>query len=211
MDGTTTTLIAAGIAAAASLFTAGLTLYHNSKTLAAQRAAERRRQLSTSLQELLLPLSSRLMSMQAVFRVFTANKPKGFRTLEYLLAPNTYTVENSGPITLSDSDRKLLDEIVRLGGEIEALLLAKGSLVDDPVLQQNYVPDPNKTDVSPEVLKGMGLFALAITHLHLFRLAWQGALSGDPTAYKAFVYPRELNTKVYEAIQKARQELVALG
>lgn len=222
MDAATATVSAACIAALASGATAVFTLIHNRKTLEAttshnhrtlseQRSAEKRRQLNAALQELLFPLYSRLMAMQAVFKLFAADKPKGFRTLEYLLSPETYSVEGISGIKLSESDKRLLDEVVGLGKEIEELILAKGSLANEPVLQQEYLPDPQVTDISAGPLKGMGLFSLAVAHLRLFRLAWEHAITGDPGQYKNFVYPRELNTKVFEAIQTRQRELAQLG
>ena len=210
-------VITSGAAFATGIFTLILNLKsaadartHNRRTITEIRASEQRKQLAAGLQELLVPVYSHLTAMQAIFRIFTANKGKEFRTLIFLLDPESYKIDGQ-KVVLSDSDKMLLQEIVSLSKQVEELLLLKGGLVDDPVLNGVYIPDPIKTDVSAEQLKGLSLFSLAIAHFRVFRLAYEGTIKGEVDRYKNFVYPKELNERVYAAIQRTQQNLANLS
>lgn len=222
MESGTGSVIGASIAATVAVGVGILTVLNNRQTLKETKAqnrrtineirtGERRRQLNAALSELLIPLHSYLGASYALYKIFSAGKGR-IVTLIYLLDPEGYVFNGvPGGLRLTDADKKILEEIIDVGKRIEDLLMAKGGLVDDPILNKEYTPDPAKTEARPEVLKGLGLFAIAIAHFRVLRLAYSGAIKGEIDRYKDFMYPRELNDKVYDAIRKTKAELQALS
>jgi len=145
-----------------------------------------------------------------LFQIFSSGKPEQFRTLTYLLDPNQeYETENGHiKVTLTESDKDLLDQIIQIETKIEELIVSKAGLVDEPTLMFDYTPNPEITDVE---LKNTSLMAAAITHFRILKLACQGHFRGEVNRFKDFVYPRELNTKLEEKIKVLQEELDQLS
>lgn len=218
MDAVQASLVAAGVAGAAAVITLVSnvmtlreTKEQNRRTIREIRAGERRKFLTAALEQLLIPLQSHLNASFALYKIFASDKGK-IVTLIYLLDPEGYVFKGvPGGLKLSDADKKILEEIIEIGKRIEDLLMTKGGLIDDPVLTKAYTPDPTRTEASPEALKGLSLFAIAIAHFRVLRLAYAGAVRGEIERYKDFMYPRELNDKVSDAIQRTKAELQQLS
>lgn len=186
---------------------------HNRNQLSDQKRRERRESLKAQLDGFYGPLQYHLMTTKALFQIFRSNKPKGFRTLTYLLDPDQPFVVNDTPtmVRLTSADKQLLIEIIDVGAKIESLILGKSGLVDDKALMSQYVPDSKVTDVSPEAFKGMGLLSIAMIHFRVLRLAFEGKLSGHLDSYKNFIYPRELDAYVERHVEKIKGELKSLS
>lgn len=203
-------ITAAGVFVA--LITAIIASYINytntKKTLLENKRAEKRKLKEKALNEFYGPLLSYLNSVEALFNVFRANKPKDFRTLTHLLNPSqTYLINGqSVQISLSKSDKTILNEVIEIEKKIEELVLTKAGLVDDEELMFVYVPNPKVTDVDLKEDK-LSLLAVAITHFRILRLAYEGKLDDNIERYKKFVYPRELDIKIRNKIKSLQNEL----
>src|SRR5688572_6058107 len=126
MDQPSATLLAASVAALVAIITGALTWGHNNRTLSETRAhnnrtlnelrlTEKRKQLNAALQELLIPLRSQLNTTLALWKIFRVGKPEGFRTLTYLLDPDSYEINGQKvQVTLSSSDQAILREIIEI-------------------------------------------------------------------------------------------------
>lgn len=187
------------------------TIEHNYKTLLLQitekKIEEKRGLINKKLNEFYGPLQTYLNTSREIFRIFATNKPKGFRTLTYLLNPTQFYQSPSGEdiqINLDANDKVLLDEIFVIGEKIETLIIEKSGLVDVEALRVKYLPNKGFTDVT---LEGNGLLAIAIVHLRLIRLAYKGVLQGNVERFESYVYPRELNGIIEKRIQELQSEL----
>lgn len=131
-----------------ALLVALLTFLNNRATLRESRRTERRKIIEQMINEFYGPLLSYLNIIKALHSLFAAGKPKGFRTVTYLLERNQEHengTEKKDNI-LTESDKKLLANIIETEKKIEDLIIAKGGLADDPALTFDYVPDPTETD-----------------------------------------------------------------
>lgn len=209
-------LISAGIGLISTVvaLTIGLVNYfHNRRMLRESRIAERRKILDKALNEFYGPVYSYLSVVKALYRIFVTGKPEGFRTLTYLIHPEQQYDTPGGQvtITLSDSDRSILAEMVEIEKKIEELIVTKGGLIEDPELMFGWSINSDQTDIIPEKVEGLGLLAVAITHFRVLRMAFSGILKSEPDRYKAFVYPRELDEKLFHGIQRLQAELKHLA
>jgi hypothetical protein len=176
------------------------------------RAAERRKVIAAALADFYGPFLYYLDVARALYTPFRANKPKGFRTLTYLLNPEqTYEVAGcTQRVTLSQSDHALLKRIIETEDKMEELIRVKGGLVDDPVLLSDYVPDHGRTDIPQEQLKKIGLLGLAITHCRVLKMAYMGEIKGEPEKYEHLVYPRALDDYIKRKINDLQRQLKEL-
>jgi hypothetical protein len=202
--GVVVALIGAGVA-----LLLGWTNYLHSRRIHREgQVKDRKAEIDAALTKFYYPLLGYLNVSQALFKIFFAGKPDGFRTLTYLLDRDQHYQTATGPIrvVLTSSDDAVLKEILRLGRKIEELIVTKSGYVDDRELLFQYVPKPDITDIDPNVVRDQGLLAVAVTHLRLIRLAYRGTIQGQVDRYKAFVYPRELNGRIIEKIEALRAE-----
>ena len=207
-----TGIVVALVAAAVALTTSLLTAKYSRATIHEQRMAEKRKIIAKKLNEFYGPFISYSNVTKALYRIFARGKPKNFRTLTYLLDPEQPydTGSDNRKVTLSENDRKILEEILAVEEKIERLVVEKGGLVDDPRLMFDYIPTPDRTDVHFE--KGeVSLLALLITHFRVLSLAYHGQIVGETNRYQDFVYPREVDGVVRERFEKLQNELTKLG
>lgn len=194
--------IIAAFASSTVAFTIGVMTYlYNRATLKEKKRSERRDLITKKLNEFYGPLLSYLNIVKALYQLFRANKPAGFRTLIFLLDRNQeYEIDGiKQTVVLSKSDEQLLKEIIEIEQKIEDLIVERGGLVDDPALMFKYIPDPTYTDVN---LVNYGLLATAVAHFRILRRAYQGHIQGEVERFKDFVYPRELDKVLRERIEK---------
>ena len=199
------------ISAIVTLTVGVMTWQHNRRVLREVRLSEQRKMLMTVLNDFYGPFHYYLAVVKAFSILLFVGKPKEFRTLTYLLNPaqEYKTEQGKTKVYLSESDKKILEEIIDIEKKLEELIINKGGIIDDPSLMFDYVPDPAKTDID---LKGkrVGLIALAITHFRVLRMAYKGDIQSEPERYEAYVYPRELDDKIYARIKSLQKELSAL-
>lgn len=202
-------LTAVLISASVALTIGFLTYFHNRSTQKEQKRSDKRKGIVKRLNEFYGPLASYLNVTKALHKIYSANKPKGFRTLTYLLNPDQeYESENRKiKITLNESDKELLKEIIKVEKQIEKLIIEKAGLIDQNALMFDYLQDPLQTDVK---LEDLSLLAIAITHFRVLRLANKGYFKGEGSRFKNFVYPKELDIKLQERIEELRSELEKL-
>lgn len=91
--------------------------------------------------------------------------PEAFRTMILLLDP-------AWRDRLSIGDRTLVEEIIKIDGQLELLIRRSAGLVDATI--QPYL-------------------ARASAHFRMIRLAFKGKLDNDPDRYAKYVYPRSLD------------------
>jgi hypothetical protein len=197
-------LVAVGVALLLGL----ANYFHVRMTHRGGQIKDRLAKIEAALTEFYSPLIGYLNVSQALFKIFIAGKPKEFRTLTYLLDPGQLYETGSGlaRVELTESDRAVLKEILRIGRKIEELITRKSGYVEDRELLFEYIPNPSFTDIDPEVVRGQGLLAIAVTHIRLIRMAFRGTIKDQVERYRAFVYPRELNQRISGKIESLRAE-----
>jgi len=111
-------------------------------------------------------------------------------------------------VVLNATDKELLAQIFEVGQKMENLIVEKAGLVDDPELRFNYKADPLVTDAE---IEGSGLLTFVKAHFQIIRLAAMGKLRGETGRFKNYVFPREINIKIENNIQKLQNELTQLN
>lgn len=204
-------VLGAIIAASVTAVVAIISLWYNFASLKKQvkekRNEEKRKEINQKLNDFYGPIQSYLSASKELFKMFSKGKPKEFRTLTYLLAPDQeYDFGNGikNKVTLNQVDKDLLNEIIEVGKSIEKLIVEKAGLVDDVELRYNYIPNPAITDVK---LEGNGLLTFAKVHFQIIRLANEGKLKGDLERFKDYVFPKELPLKIEDKIKQLQEEL----
>jgi len=190
-----------------------LNYLHSRKTLREMRLAERRKTLVTRPNDFYGHLLTYLSVIDSFYRLFVVGKPKAFRTLTYLLDPDQLyeTLQGPSKIVLSDSDKKLLEEIIELERKTEDHIINNCGLVEDERLAFNYVPDSTKTDVDPKFFKDLGLLSILVAHFRVLRMAYEKKISAEVERYRSYVYPRELDKILRDNIKDLQKELADLG
>jgi hypothetical protein len=200
-------------AAIGALVFSCLNYFHSRRTLKETRISERRKTVVTRLNEFYGPLLMNLSVIDALYRLLIIGKPKGFRTLTYLLDREQFYETSNGPVkvVLSESDISLLREIIEIEKKTEEHIIGKCGLVEEERLAFNYSPDPSKTDINPEVVRNLGLLSVLLAHFRVLRMAFEGKILAEIDRYRTFVYPRELDNILREQIRKLQTELRSLG
>lgn len=194
---------------AVTVVTVIITTIYRQHEINERKNAEQRNSIEKNLNEFYGPLVSNLNVVKALYKLFSRNKPDTFRTLLYLLNPNQeyQTVNGKEKVILSDTDKKLLEEIIEIERKIEELIISKSGLVDDEKLMFNYVPNAEITDVR---LDKTSLIAMAIAHFRILRMAYDGHFTGEVERFKNFVYPREFDNAIKDKMDKMREDLSKL-
>ena len=176
-----------------------------------KKIEEKRKETYKKLNEFYGPFQQYLNESQELYRIFAATKPRGFRTLTYLL-DRRQVYEGGKTVELTPADDVLLTNIFKIGEKLLDLITSKAGLVDDPILRNNYQP---LMAISPLTdVKGLeknGLLAIFATHLMIINLAYKGQLSGDPGPYKNYVFPRDLPEIIDRNIDRLTAELATLN
>jgi hypothetical protein len=148
--------------------------------------------------------------LRALHKLLAADKPEGFEALAYLLDPyHEYPLEGKKKrLVLNDLDRRLLEEIVSTGMQIEALILAKAGLAGDGEL---LFPAAAEGKLLPVPVEGESPFTSALAHFRLLRLAYNGRFEGDPEHYQAYGYPQAFEEHIREKMRTLPLELEQLG
>ena len=87
-------------------------------------------------------------------------------------------------------EKNLLDEIVKIGGESEKLILEKVGLVDDHELQE--------------------LFGKAAAHYRIIRMANDNKLTGGGAEFESYTFPHVLDKQIPEKMKQLNQRLEQL-
>jgi len=176
------------------------TLKQNTNQLIIRSIEEKRKYYLKKLNEFYLPLMNYLESSKSIYNKFFEGKPKGFRTLTYLLNRNKEI--NGIRYQLTANDESLLKQILDIGTQITNLIDKKSGLIEDPELKNNYKPNPEITDIKLD--EEISILTLLQTHLRIIRLAKEGDLTGESERYEKYVYPREINFILKEIIEKTK-------
>jgi len=136
------------------------------------RDKERRLLIGESLINFWGPFSSKLELATHLYRALAKDKPTEFRALLAILAGTTF----------KPNDRVLLLEVVRLDGELEAIISGQVGRVQNAFLRK--------------------LLYRAAAHFHVIQLAAKGGLNGDIERFADYLYPRELNEHVDSEITR---------
>ena len=204
-------LIVAIAASAVAFVTLVITASYRARELKERRRGERRAEIKTHLYEFYGPLAAQLNVLTALHRLLATGKPEGFEALNYLLDPYQEYPTGSGKkkrLVLTDLDRRLLEEIVAAGMQIEALVLAKAGLAGDGEL---LFPHATEGKLLPAPVEGGSPFAAALTHFRLLRLAYNGRFEGDPGQYQDYTLPQAFEELIQEKMRALHRELERLG
>ena len=137
------------IAAIISLIIGILNVYFSRKNhkeqLKEKKREERRKEISRALNEFYGPFQQYLNISKELFKLLRKGKPKGFRTLDYLINKETLFPDDKNHLAkalLTKVDEEILCQIIETGSKLESLIVEKAGLVDDPVLRYNYTSNP---------------------------------------------------------------------
>jgi hypothetical protein len=201
-----TPILVAIISACVAVVSLIVTSIYRYLELRERKRTERINFLNARLNDFFGPLLSYLNVVKALYKIMRSNKPKNFRTLTYLLNPlqEYETDEGKTRITLSETDKKLLEEIIEIERKVEDLIISKSGMVNDDKLMFEYIPLSKITDVTGSETS---LMALEIAHFRLLRMAYEGNFQGETERFKDFVYPREFDIEIRKQINGIQNEL----
>ena len=161
------------------------------------------------LNDFFYPLRNYLEFSKSYYDMFIKDKPSGFRTLPFLLDPNQ-VYEGNVKVSLSNNDKVVLQQILKIGSDIEKLIVEKSAIVDDKEFIGPYIPSEEYSNFDyPD--KEISLLSLLKLHLSAIRLAFEGDLTGEKEYYSKFVFPRELNKRVTAKILQLKTKVDILG
>ncbi|RIJ49345.1 HIT domain-containing protein [Maribellus luteus] len=125
---------------------------------------EKRKMYEKMLNSFHRPILQAFTTSKMLREVLAKDKPTDFRALRYLISKRD---------ELTESDKKLISEIVQVGKEIEQII-------------QSNSGDILNSDLREEV----GILA---RHLRIFRFVSEQEAEYKPDQFNDFVYPREIN------------------
>jgi hypothetical protein len=214
---TLVTLIGSGVTLLGIICTAIISslVYRESKRISLSKKIEieinnlneKKNFLQKKLHEFYYPINEYLHTSKSLSEILKSGKPKGFRTLLFLLNPEM-EFEGVGKVFLSDNDKVLLGQIFMIGSKIDELISVKSGIIDDKEFIEPYKSSPEFAD--PLISSELPLLALTQNHLNIIRLVFKGDLKSEVEKYKSYVYPRELNQRVERIIQKLEKEVESL-
>lgn len=198
-------IISAWVVFLGTLIVSGITLLQNYLIRKDTKKEEKRKRIieekinyEKKLNEFYIPLKHYLENSKTLFKIFIRDKPKGFRTLTYLLDPNQLYAKSI--VTLSEADKAILDKIFEIGLKIEKLIYEKSYIIgDDEEFVNNYIPRDEYSHLPYE--KEMTILSLLVSHIVVIRLAYNNKLKdANIKTYESFVFPNEINLRVDEKI-----------
>ena len=160
------------------------------KTIKSKRIEERKNEIYKSLNDFYGPLYQLRQKSKLLYDKFKVNKTPNtpdsrFSTLLYLLT-------EGGPDKLSDNEKELLHEIIKIGEQCEKLIHDKAGLIDDENLRSEWFPKATK-------------------HFLILRLAHSGKLKGQVDLFSDSMFPIEIDELIEKRINDLRIELKNLG
>lgn len=134
---------------------------YNRRTLIQKQHEEERKEIYKKLNSFYGPLQRLLGKSATLHELFMHNRPEGFRTLVALLDGEVFT----------GNDNQLLEQILKIGKQIDGLILNNSGLIDDDHLKR--------------------ILDKASTHFTLIRLAKDKHIIKDIDRFKGHVFPRD--------------------
>ncbi len=200
-------VIASMIAFVGTIIVAGISIYNNRKTTKENKKfverndlVEKRKEIEKKLNEFYIPLRNYLEQSKTLFKIFTKDKPKDFRTLTYLLNPQQKYEDKRITVQLNQNDKALLGIIIEIGERIENLIHEKGYLIGDDVeFVGNYQPSEGYKHIKYD--NDLNLINLLISHIITIRLAFKEEIKGQVDKFEGFVFPNEINSKINTKIK----------
>ena len=209
-------VISASVVVVSSIVTLAMQAYNNRKTneynlriLAEKKTEEQRKDIYKRLNEFYGPFQQYLNKSLELYRIFSANKPDGFRSLTYFL-DREQQYAGYGKVTLTKNEEAIFAEIISIGEKLEEIIVTKAGLVDDPILRQDFTEEASGQE-STGISGSNGMLAFLGTHLLVMRLAYKGELQGDTQTYSKYVFPRGLPNVVENNITRLNKELERLN
>lgn len=184
----------------------------NRKNLEETRRIKKKEAIEKVLNEFYMPVHAYLQVTEALAYLLRVGKPEDFRTLTHLLNPSLkYKATNDVKVTvsLSNSDKEIIKEIIEIEKKMEEIIVTKTGLVSDESLMFNYETNANETDAKPDM--NIGLIPHLIAHFRVLRLANEGKIIGEIERYKTFVFPRKLPDELKTKIKLLQEELDKLN
>lgn len=127
---------------------------YNRRTLIQKQHEEERKDINKKLNSFYGPLQRLLGKSATLYELFMYNRPEGFRTLVALLDGEVFT----------GNDNQLLEQILKIGKQIDGLILNNSGLIDDDKLKP--------------------ILDKATTHFTLIRLAKDKHITKDIDRFK---------------------------
>lgn len=191
-----------------------MTAIHRIQDKAYKENVAKKDKIYRQLEEFYRPLLGHINHLKSLSKLLFVDKPENFRLLTYLLNKQKVYKYQDGTekiYELTSHDIVLMEEMLKYYELIEKLIHEKSSLIDDKVLLEGYVPNPEITDISAKDVEGFGLTALLVRHFHLMKSAYEGELSGNEEKYASYIYPREINSILQKNIDSLSNDLKKLS
>ncbi|MCD4746140.1 MAG: hypothetical protein K8R58_07560 [Bacteroidales bacterium] len=181
-------------------------LNYKKEVLEESKISDKRKELAKKLNEFYGPFLQNLKKSTTLYRALTF-KRGDFRLLDYLLDENTFSEQS-----FDENDRTLINEIVDIGKEQQALIKSQGGLIDDPVLTLNFVDNEidEKFDQDRRDLQNIGLIPRVNAHYRILELARDKKIFGDVSRFQDYRFPRNLPNEIERRIKELQTELESL-
>jgi hypothetical protein len=155
------------------------------KTLKSRVVEDERKEIYKKLNDFYGPLLQLRKKSEKLYRLFSKRLGKegeNFRTLNHLLEGKEMT----------ENEKVLLEEIIKIGEKCEDLIHQKSGLIDDRELRNNILPR-------------------LTTHLLIIRIAFEGKLKNHTDEFNDLAFPREVDDLLEEKIQHLQKRLKELN
>ncbi len=183
------TILSAVIAAVVSLVIGVITTRYQRSMLREKRIEDKRKEIYKKLNDFYGPMKQYLAKSYRLYELFRVDKDANRAENEPRFSTLTALIRGT---QFQGDDKEILDEIIRLGEDMENLILEKAGLVDDSELGDELLPD-------------------ALAHFFLIRIANQGRLKKDYNSYVLHTFPNKLPEAIDRRINQLRTELKELN
>lgn len=154
---------------------------YNRRSLIQKQREDERKEIYQKLNSFYGPLQRLLGKSEMLHGIFTHSRGQDFRTLVALLEGEE----------LEGNDIELLNQILKLGKEMDSLILKNSGLIDNEELKR--------------------VLDRASTHFSLIRLAKEKKLTGQVERFSEHVFPRDLSPRIEEEVRSLKGRLHELN
>jgi hypothetical protein len=134
--------------------------------------------LESQLRHFYYPFQLYRMKCDKLYSILLKDKPKGFRTLEYI----------SNKKDIDRNDQIIIEEILLINKEVGELILNKGYYVEDKNLQKQLFPSIQ-------------------VHISVLELVYKQKLDKKYSDIQKFVFPVKIDQIISEDIDRIREEI----
>lgn len=158
-----------------------LAFIYNQKTLKDKKNDDERKEIYKKLNLFYGPLRHYRGTSYQLYQTFEKVRGGNFRMLIALLNGEMF----------QGNDRYIIEEILKISEDIEKLVSSNSGLIDNQELRD--------------------LLAKVVAHSRLIKGAYKGEIQGETDRFREFVFPRQIDRKIDEEINKLKNRLIELN